>query len=66
MVPCDLHGIQLAKKDCLELEEVDGVFKMASKVIDKFHRAPLQLARLRAIMVREYGKVMGLLSLVIT
>jgi hypothetical protein len=66
MVPCDSHGKQLVIKDVLELDECATVFAMAAEVIEKFHRAPLQLARLRELQKKEYGKTQSLLSAVIT
>jgi hypothetical protein len=66
MVLCDSHRIQLVVKDILELDEVASVFAQGNTIIEKFHKAPLQLARLRVIIKREYKKEQSLLGSIMT
>jgi RecB family endonuclease NucS len=66
MVPCDSHGIQLAVKDILKLDEAASVFAQGNIIVEKFHKAPLQLSRLRVIIKREYEKEQSLLGSIMT
>jgi hypothetical protein len=55
-VPDDPHGKQLLIKDLLIATDMKPFFEKAARIVNNFNNAPLQLALLKLIQHRMYGR----------
>lgn len=65
-IPCDSHGLQLLLKDVVSLPVFKAILDQAQKIARAFKKSKLQLARLRAIQLEDYGHHISLCLSVIT